>query len=510
MNKRITKPSSIERYIYRLMPMDDIFPALRACLAPMGRRSAPMTRSIRQLTLDQIEQRFGPAVDPALLQQKSSKDYSRDRIFPMARTFWCWIWQILQANTSCREVVRQVQALFGLHERQDVDEGSSAYCQARGKLSMGLLQKIFAGSARRAQERAPVSSLLQGRDILLADGSGMRLPDTSKNRAAFPPPKNQPVGTGFPYMKVVLLFALNSGAILAHTVGSLLQSELRLFLCLRSRLKPGQILVLDRAYGFFVVAGLLQLLGVDLVARVPTGNRKIDFRQARKKLGANDALFIWEKPRRRSPLLRLAEWTALPSQLTLRIVRVRINKQGFRIRELTVVTSLLDPILYPAQEILEAYLKRWRMEMCLDDLKTTMDMEYLSCLSPKMAHKELLIFLTAHNFLRWIMAEAAQTNGVELERISFKGCMDGFRQFSKALARIAGTRHAAQKRDRLWRQFSLSLARDLVPERPGRREPRAVKRKRKYDDLNRSRRLWKDRPGRHEREAISRKKNYGI
>lgn len=489
---------------------DDIFPALRACLAPMGRRSTPVIRSIRQLTLDQIEQRFGSAVDPALLQQKTSKDYSRDRIFPLARTFWCWIWQILQANTSCREVVRQVQSLFGLHERSDVDEGSSAYCQARGKLSIGLLQKIFAASARRAEKRAPASTLLQGRTIRLADGSGMRLPDTPKNRAAFPPPKNQPEGTGFPYLKVVVLFALNSGTILAHSIGSLLQSELRLFLCLRAWLKKGEILVLDRAYGFFVVAGLLQLLGVDLVARVPTGSRKIDFRKAHKKFGTDDALFIWQKPRRRSPLLRLAEWMSLPSQLTVRIVRARINKKGFRIRQLTVVTSLLDAELYPAEEILEAYLKRWRMEMCLDDLKTTLEMEYLSCLSPKMVHKELLIFLTAHNFLRWIMAEAAQSNEVELERLSFKGCLDGFRQFSKAMARIGKTRQALKKRDRLWKQFLRTLARDLVPERPGRREPRAVKRKRKYDDLNQPRRLWKDRPGRHEREAASGKKNYGI
>jgi hypothetical protein len=174
----------------------------------MGQRSTLFTRSIRQLTLDQIEQRFGPAVNPFLLQQKASKDYSRNRIFPLARTYWCWIWQILQANTSCREVVRQVQALFGLHERHDVDEGTSAYCQARGKLSLGLLQKIFAESARQAQKTAPASTLLQGRDILLADGSGMRLPDTPKNRAAFPPPKNQPEGTGFAYMKVVVLFAL--------------------------------------------------------------------------------------------------------------------------------------------------------------------------------------------------------------------------------------------------------------------------------------------------------------
>lgn len=471
--------------------------------------STPSPRVFRQLTLAQIEAGLSPAVDPALLAQRESREHSRERIFTLSRTFWCWIWQVLQANTSCREVVRQVQALFSLNHGREVDEGSGGYCQARGKLSRDLLQKIFDGSARKAQARAGTSTLLQGRPLRLADGSGMRLPDTAKNRAAFPPPKNQPVGTGFPYMKVVVLFCLASGAILSHAIGSLRQSELRLFLRLRSFLKKGEILIVDRAYGVYLVAAILRALGVDLVARVPTGSREVDFRKAQKHLGPKDALFIWKKPKRRSPLLRLSEWIGLPSELTLRIVRVRINRKGFRIRDLTVVTSLLDSALYPASEILEAYLKRWRMEMCFDDLKTTLDMEYLSCQSPRMAHKELLIFLTVQNFLRWIMAEAAQTGGVSLERLSFKGSLDSFRQFSQALAQVRKTQNQTKKRRQLWQRFLQTLSRDLVPERPGRREPRAVKRKRKYDEMNCSRQRWKDRPGRHERERISKIKNPG-
>ena len=355
--------------------MQDDFPALRACLAPMGPRSTVLPRSLRQATLAQIEERLGPAVDPALLEQRSSQDYSRERIFTLARTFWCWIWQVLQANTSCREVVRQVQALFALQHSREVDEGSAAYCQARAKLTLGLLQKIFAGSARRAEQRAAPSTLLQGRPLRLLDGSGMRLPETPKNRAAFPPPKNQRAGTGFPYLKIVVLFSLASGAVLARSIGSLRTSELRLFLCLRSWLKKGEILIVDRAYGIYLVAAVLQTLGVDLVARLPAGARRVDFRQARKRLSPNDGLFLWQKPGRASSVMRLSEWLGLPSELTLRIVRVRLHKKGFRTRDLVVVTSLLDPALYPAQEILQVYLKRWRMEMCFDDLKTTLEME---------------------------------------------------------------------------------------------------------------------------------------
>ena len=488
--------------------MHDIFPAFRATLAPMGKRSAQFTRSIRQSTLAQIEQRFSKAIDPSLLKLNTSHDHSRERIYSLARTFWCWIWQVLQANTSCREVVRQVQALFAIHGR-DVDEGSAAYCQARSKLSLGLLQKLFACVAGRVEQRAPASAVLQGRTLRLIDASGVRLPDTAKNRAAFPPPKNQPSGTGFPYLKVIALFSLQSGAVLAHSIGSLLHHELRLFLGLRRWLNRGDIVVMDRAFGVYLVPALLKLLGVDLIARL-SNYRKIDFRKADKTLGPRDALFVWAKPAKPSTLIPFSEWLPLPAQLIVRIVRTKINRPGFRIRQLTVVTTLLDPKLYPAEQILEAYLKRWRIEMCFDDLKTTLEMEYLSCQSPKMVHKELLIFLTVHNLLRWIMVEAAQESAAALERISFKGSLDAFRQFTQALTQIGKGKTHRAKREKLWKSFLETLAQDLVPERPGRREPRAVKRKLKYPNLNKPRRLWQDPPGRRERAVRARRRKAAL
>ena len=154
------------------------------------------------------------------------------------------------------------------------------------------------------------------------------------------------------------------------------------------------------------------------------------------------------------------------------------------------------------------YIKRWRMEMCFDDLKTTLEMEYLACQTPKMVHKELLIFLTAHNFLRWIMIQAAQSNGTELQRISFKGSLDGFRQFTQALTQIGKTKEGLKKRQQLWMSLLQTLSRDLIPERPGRREPRAVKRRQKYDYLNKPRCLWKDRPGRRLRAILKRRQDY--
>lgn len=477
-------------------------PALRARLAPMGSRSQAAVRCLSQDTLLQIEERLRPALASNLLVKPASKEHSRRRIFTFSRTFWCWIWQVLQANTSCRQVVRQVQALFAAFSSVQVDEATGAYCTARKKLPLVFLEKAFSSSAQSAEKLAPRSTRLQGRPLKFVDGSGVRLQDTPQNRQAFPASKNQFAKLSFPILKLVTLFSVASGAILARAVGSLAQSELRLLMELRSALQPKDILGGDRHYGCFVLAAWLKTFQVDLIARLATGARKVDFRKACKRLGPQDGCFIWRKPPKASPLLSAQEWAALPEQMTVRILRQRVQKAGFRTREITVVTTLLDEELYPAQEIWEAYLKRWRLEMCLDDLKTTLRMEQLSCRSPDQVEKELLVFLTAHNFLRWMMAQAAQAGEVDLERVSFKGTLDTFRQWTAALVQVRGSRHR-RKRARLWRKFMETLAADLVPERPDRIEHRAVKKRSKYPVLNKPRSQYVERWSRNKRRTVA-------
>lgn len=119
------------------------------------------------------------------------------------------------------------------------------------------------------------------------------------------------------------------------------------------------------------------------------------------------------------------------------------------------------------------YARRWQQELCLRDLKTTMGMEQLRCKSPDMAEKELLACLVAHNLVRCLIAEAVATWRVELERVSFKGSMDALRQHSNALSQARNRK----MRDQLWEDLLLNLARDLVPDWPGRLEPRVLKRR---------------------------------
>ena len=460
------------------------FPTLRCRLAALGRRTA---QTVRQTTLAQLQQHLRDFLPAPLLAAAADGVNSRDRVFSLRLTLECFLWQMLKPKTSCREVVRQVQALFRLHGRAHVDEGDSAYIQARQRLPKERLEKALSATAQAADRRAGTAGQLQGRPVKVADGSTTQLPDTTENQKRYPQPASQKKGCGFPVMKLVALFSLTSGAILNVMLGSLRHHDLRLLRGLWEQLKKGDILLGDRAFGEYVTLAGLPPQGVDVVARLHH-RRKVDFRKA-QRLGKNDGLFVWTKGCQQSKILSASQWALLPAQTTVRILRFTATSRGFRSRRITLVTTLLDPKLYPAQELVGLYARRWRLELCLRDLKTTMGMEQLRCKSPDMAEKELLAYLIAHNLIRCVMAQAVAHYEVDLERVSFKGSVDALRQYSDAIAKARNQKMRRQ----LWEDLLLNLARDLVPYRPNRTEPRAVKRRPKpYPLLNKPRRRFKE------------------
>lgn len=477
------------------------FPPWTHLLGPMGPRLSATVQAVSALTLTRLEERLGGYLPSALLQRPASKENSRDRVFPLPRTFWCWIWQMLHQNTACRHVVRQVQGLFAVQGGPAVDEDTGAYCQARSRLPQERLQKALRASAQSARQRAPELALLQQRPLKAVDGTGLRLADTADNQKPYPQPSNQKPGCGFPVMRLVGLFCLASGAIVAYATGSLAQPELSLFYGLFEHLQKGDIVVGDRGFGNFVTVALLSGSGVDFIGRVPTHVRRVDFRRG-KRLGQDDCLMVWKRRPHRAQWMSPELWESLPQQVTVRLVRTRVTVKGFRVRHITLVTTLLDPQLYPKEELLGAYLRRWRLELGLRDLKSTLGLAELKCHTPEMVHKELLAGLVLHNLLRCVMAQAAQTQGVELDRISFKGSLDALREFSVALSQA----RSAKKRRHLWDLLLETLAADLVPHRPGRREPRAVKKRPKYPRLNKPRHQYVDRWSRNKRRRIARAK----
>ena len=481
------------------------FPAWSNRLNPMGSATARVIRTVGSFTLCQLESCFGPWVPAHLFPKAATGPNSRDQDYTRWRTFWCMLWQSFNPAAACREVVRQLQALFDLEDGPLLSAEDGAYCRAKARLPVDQFAEGLRAIAKAAEQLAPALALLRGRPIKVADGSTLTLQDTPKNRAAYPPIESGQTPT-FPLMRFVALFCLLSGTIVAVAEGPWGMSELALLHCLAAELVAGDILIGDRGFGSYpVIAWLKQLLGVDFIGRT---TRRIDGRRRLKRLGRNDWLVSWKKtPSCCSPWLTALQRAALPAQMTLRAVKGSCYQKGFRVRQLTVVTTLLDPELYPAQEILQAYLRRWRLEMCLDDLKTTLQMEFLRSRTPQMARKEISTRLIAHNLIRCTMAQAALEHRVPLERLSFKGSLDALRQFTQAMARA----RSKAKRRRLWDLLLQTLARDQVPERPGRREPRAIKRKKnKYPRLDAPRHRFRDHPKRTVRAKNARLRKLGL
>jgi hypothetical protein len=417
--------------------------------------------------MSQIETAVGHFVPAQALQPVGC---ARERPYSIHRTFWCFVWQMLNRNASCREVVRQLQALLALENGRPIDEDNGGYCQARARLPLELLEATLADTAHVADRLVVPTGFLQGRTIKVVDCTTLTLPDTPKNQQAYPQPKFQKPGCGFPLMKLMVIGSLRSGTVQHCVRGKYAHSEMRLFHAARPSFLPNEIVIYDRAAGHFIGAAQVLAQRADLISRVAV--RKIDWRKG-QRLGPDDRVVVWTKRDQKPNYLSEQEWAQLPNTVAVRVLRVRASQNGFRTRELTLVTTLLDPVLYPATEIAQAYLRRWKLELCLDDLKTTLGMDQLRCKSPAMVHREILVTLIAHNLARCIMAQAARQHEVPLERISFTGTLDAFRHFSAAMARCSQTR----QRRRIWAQLLQTLAADLVPERPNRREPRVVKRR---------------------------------
>jgi len=394
---------------------------------------------------------------------------------------------MLKPRTACREVVRAVQALFQTEGRGRVDEGTSAYVQARQRLPKERLEKALLHTAFTADRRVGPQGQLRGRPVKVADCSTTQLPDTAENQKRYPQPSSQKPGCGFPLIKFLVLFSLSSGAIVRVAMAHWKNHDLRLLHGLWDALEKGDILLGDRAYGEYLTLAALPPKGVDVVARMH-GARRVDFRQASRRLGRHDGLFQWEKGYQQSKILSAKQWPEVPAQITVRILRfdavIRRRK-----KRITLVTTLLDPVAYPAQELIGLYARRWHLELALRHLKTTMGMELLRCQTPDMAEKELLAYLVAYNMIRCVMAEAVAQAGVEMDRLSFKGTVDTVRQFTPAIHKA----RSKARRQHLGHELLQSIIRDLLPWRPHRQEPRAVKRRPKaYQLLNTPRHLFQE------------------
>ena len=268
-------------------------------------------------------------------------------------------------------------------------------------------------------------------------------------------------------------FLLTTGVLIEAITDVWSAYEPVLFRRISHCLQSGDVFVADRIYCTYADIALLLNQLVDSVLRLHSA-RKVDFRKGRR-LGKYDRLFTWEKPNQRPKTLSEHLYALLPDTLTVRVLRFTIPQKGFRTKQITVVTTLLDPLLYPKDEIARLYGLRWEVEIDLRHLKSSMDMDFLRTKSPEMVHKELAIYFLAYNLIRSLMSEAALRYGKDPLRLSFKGTLQHLNTFLPLLATSG-----PKKRRQHYQMVLLLIAREQLPDRPGRVEPRMVKRRPKW------------------------------
>jgi len=436
----------------------------------------------RHLSLPDLSALLGPFFPQNFFSSAPDSKPERESIYTPTTLFWAFLFQVLHPGMACQGVVAKVRAWL-INRPLDPKRPSlrtGAFCQARSALSLPFVQAACEALRSKLTAQAPTTWLWCGREVKVLDGTSASMPDTVKNQERWPQPPAQKPGCGFPVVAMLGVFCLSTGAWLGHALGKWCRHDLGLWHQVSDLLKKGDVLLGDAGFCAWALMAELKARGVDTVFRLHQARPK-DLSQGRS-LGGNQCLQTWRKPKHRPGKCPwdAAQWEALPEQLEVRIIKVPIERKGFRTQCVWIATTLVDAKQYGVEQIAELYYRRWSIELFFRDIKTTMQMDVLRCKTPAMIEKEILMHACAYNAIRLLILHSATAHGRELGRVSFKGALNVLREWLPRAALYADKpRKLAQWRDELLE----AIASVTNPERSGRREPRAKKRRPKTHQL---------------------------
>jgi len=420
----------------------------------------------------QLSQQLQGEIPPTLLASLSQTQ--RIRFYSNVVTFWAFLGQVISEDQSCARAVSRVRQWFRMKKQKMPSSDTSSYCEARQNLPIEMLKEVNHHVYRQLDAELPTSSLWRGFRILAEDGTSASMPDTATNQEKFPQPSTQAEGCGFPTVGLCGLINLGHGGLCDFASASIEVSEQKGHDQLKTYLNAEDLLIGDRLFSTYeIIAGRIEQGGAYIGRHHQA--RKIDFRKGRK-IGRNQRLVTWKKPPQQSSgsCLSKAQWRDLPDEIDMRLIRTKGPNREGKQQTFYVVSTLLDAIEYPAEEILSLYVHRWEIELAYRDIKTTMGMEVLRTKSPEMIEKEILMYMIAYNLIRLLMLKAGNLYGVNHRRISFKGTIQILEESRINFATIADKpRLRTQQKEAMLKE----IAEGIVRERPGRNEPRKKKRR---------------------------------
>lgn len=387
----------------------------------------------------------------------------RERIYPPLTTLGLFIGQALSPDGACQDAVARHLSERTAQGAAPCSLSSGPYCKARQRLPLPLIERLAVAVSERLETASALAWKWRGRAVKLLDGTTISMPDTAANQTEYPQSGEQQPGLGFPLAMLVALISLSTGAVLRWATGPCRgkgTGETALFRSLMPHLSMGDIILVDRYHCTYFTIAMLAERGVDILTRQHQ-RRLTDFRKGRR-LGSRDRLVTWDRPQRPG-WMDHATYERMPEQLILRQTEV-----AGRI----LVTTLTDASAISSLDLDTLYRQRWQVEVDLRSIKAVMGMDVLRAKSPAMVDKEIAVHLLAYNLVRGLMARAAAGAQVIARSLSFKGSLQLLLAFQHQL-RWNGGKTMDLVRAHLLGAIGLMI----LPIRPGRVEPHAVKRR---------------------------------
>jgi hypothetical protein len=403
---------------------------------------------------------FNLLTSPELLETTEAQlPEHRERLYPPTVTLSMFMRQVLEADGSCQKAVNGWAAQRAADGLSACSVRTGGYCKARQRLPLEMVSTLTRQTGQLLSQQALAQWQWRSRTVKLVDGTGLSMPDTAHNQAAYPQPSSQATGVGFPLARLVMVICLATGAALDMAIGPHQgkgSGELGLVRSLLAGFVAGDVMLADALYCNYFLIATLMAQGVDVLFE-QNGARITDFRRGHS-LGTRDHIVRWSKPATRPEWMTPEQYAQAPDEITLREVKV-----GHQV----LVTTLLEHRRVSKAELSALYARRWNVELDLRNLKTTTGMDVLSCQTPQMNHKQLWVHLLAYNVIRLLMAQAACQANVDPRSLSFKHTVQLWTEWT------ARGLCSADDRQRLF----ASISQSKVGHRPGRIDPRMRKRR---------------------------------
>ena len=339
------------------------------------------------------------------------------------------------------------------------------------------LRELSCQVSADAQGEAAQAWLWQGRNTYLIDGFTFMMPDTPENQAEYPQHSSQKPGIGFPIARVVSILSLATGCLVNAAVGPFMgkgTGETALLRKLLDLFKPGDVVVADRYFCNYWLIAMLMQRGVHVCFRKHQ-KRPTDFRRG-KRLGRDDHLVSWVRPARPA-WMSTEQYASMPERIELRELRYVISAPGRKQSSIIVISTFVQDqgeqgVSFDA--IAELYSFRWNAELDIRNIKTFLNLNHLRCKTPAMVRRDFWTTMLAYNLIRVVIAGAAALYDRRPREISFTtACQYVLVGWHNALLCLS----MAEKRAYNLRMLE-QIAACRVANRPGRFEPRVIKKRR--------------------------------